>query len=431
MNIFAKRLAALVAVVLFADGLHGQAQQPQSRNESASEFRGLGTAQSEALQRRIERTILEQGVVESASVLELHSRVRGEATLVSAVPSGSVVKQGDLLVAVDDSALRRELLQQGIDVKQAEAGMETARAAVESAKRRGEADVPAAELALKVARLALSRYLDEEGEFHAELAAAERRIALARQRLKAAERLVAADSTASGEQSANQRPGDALDLAIVEAQAQLDDALAARQLLTRHVRPHQTAVLELGVLQAELALHQVKHTVAAVQRAAEAELQTAQARLQSAQQRLEELDQQIRHCRIHAPQDGIVLHAAPTGRRSTPSGLDPGATVREGQLLLTMPDLDRLRVRVGVHESSITRVQAGQDVTLRLDALPTHPVRGKVAEISRTPEPTQWFSPSVEYAVLVDVSSPSPRMKLGMTAAAEIQVEPRDGGPGE
>jgi len=225
----ARWLTATIVAIVIARGPHASAQPAPSEGQPQEDFRGLTPAEAEALDRRIKQTVREVGVVGSASVIELHGQVQGEAVVVSAVPHGGLVREGDLLVALDDSALRQDLLRQRKAVEEARAGVETAQAEVESGIGRTREELPVAELRLRVAELARSRYLDKGGELEIELASLDRDIALAERRLKAAEQ---ADAPA--------RP---VPLARAKAQAELDAALAAKELLARHVRPHQTAVL--------------------------------------------------------------------------------------------------------------------------------------------------------------------------------------------
>jgi HlyD family secretion protein len=145
--------------------------------------------------------------------------------------------------------------------------------------------------------------------------------------------------------------------------------------------------------------------------------------LTAEQSRLERIEQDIESCRILAPRDGVVLRAVPSGRRAGGSPLEAGATVRERQLLMEMPDLERLRARILVHESQVARIQVGQEVSLRLDSFPSRNLGGEVVEISRTPEPRSWLNPEVvEYAVLVGITAP-PEAKIGMTVVAEIDAQ--------
>jgi hypothetical protein len=62
------------------------AQWAERANEPDDRLRSLTAAQEQALRQRLDRTSLEQGMVESASVLEWPSHVRSEVTLVSAAP---------------------------------------------------------------------------------------------------------------------------------------------------------------------------------------------------------------------------------------------------------------------------------------------------------------------------------------------------------
>ena len=138
------------------------------------------------------------------------------------------------------------------------------------------------------------------------------------------------------------------------------------------------------------------------------------------QAELERLEGQQAASEVRAPHDGVVLHAQPPSTRGQAPALTAGATVRERQLLLTMPDLAALQVRVRVHESKIARVAIGNLVTLQCDALPNKTFSGEVIEIGKTPEPTTWLSDVVEYPVIVQLQSPPAAVRVGMTTMAEI-----------
>ncbi len=412
--------AACMGMVLFAMPSDAAGQRPPgAAAPRQSGLRGLTDSAAAELTRRIDQTVREAGVVESASELELRSQAPGQSTVISVVPDGSAVKEGDLLMTLDDSKLRQELREQQIAVQQAQAGVVEAQAEADLAERQAAASIPIAELTLRAAELARSRYLDEGGELERDVTAAERRLALARQRLNVAKGLLAP----SAEDAPEPAQTPEAQLAVAEAQAQVEAALAEQQLLTRHVRGHQTALLELAVLEAEAAVGHRRASAAAARRDAAYELAARQVLLESQRLRLQEIQQQLEHCRIHAPRDGVVLHAAPGARRTAAANLEPGTTVHEGQLLLKMPDLERLQVRVRVHESQVQRVQPGQPVSLRLDAFPTRALTGEVVSISRTPEPISWFTQDgALYGVLVTLPMPPPGIKLGMTVLAEIEV---------
>lgn len=129
------------------------------------------------------------------------------------------------------------------------------------------------------------------------------------------------------------------------------------------------------------------------------------------------MDGYIRNCQIIAPRDGVVLHAVGRGV------IEQGTMVRQRQPILRMPDMSRLEVRVRVPESRIDRVGEGQPATIRIDAFPEQEFRGKVAQVSDAPEPARPADRhGKRYAVVVAIESPTPELRLGLTALVEIDV---------
>lgn len=405
MSMCKRGLAACFAVILFA-AWEVQGQPPAGGTPDRA------TRIVEDLERRIDLTVREAGVVESAKAVELRSEFPGEAVVLSVVPEGSQVKKGDLLAELDDSKLKESLRLQRIAVQKAEAGLAKAKDDMESAKLQAAAVIPAAKLKLRAAELARSRYVDEGGEFDSDLASATRNVEIAQQRHKNAESRLAS--------APNQ---DDARLAVAEAKSQLEQSQAVKQLLTRHVKGHQVALLELGVLEAQVALKQAESSILLETRMAESQVGVHQALRDSELARRDEIQQHLERCRILAPRDGVVMYAMSSGRRAANTNVEAGATVRQGQSLLSMPDLDRLQIRVRVHESRVSRVKSGQPVTLRLDAFPTRAFTGKVAAINGTPEPAQWLNQGgPEFGVIVTIDKPPEGIRLGMSTLAEIDT---------
>jgi HlyD family secretion protein len=100
--------------------------------------------------------------------------------------------------------------------------------------------------------------------------------------------------------------------------------------------------------------------------------------------------------------------------------VEEGATVRERQTILRLPDLSQMQVKVNVHETKVEQLRAGMRARIRiLD----RELQGAVSSIANQPEPTSFFSASVkEYATIVKVDGQPEGLRPGMTAEVEILV---------
>lgn len=148
------------------------------------------------------------------------------------------------------------------------------------------------------------------------------------------------------------------------------------------------------------------------------------------QEKLELFQRQIAACRLVATQAGEVVYAAQnSGRGSEPVVIEEGASVRERQAIINLPDLEHMKIDARIHESRISRVIVGQPVEIEVDAIPGDPYRGKLQSISSVPVPGSWPNTDLkEYEAIIEILDQPVRvrkLKPGMTAQVRIIVEDR------
>ena len=125
------------------------------------------------------------------------------------------------------------------------------------------------------------------------------------------------------------------------------------------------------------------------------------------------IDQEVALTTIRAPIAGVVL---------TPH-LDEkvGASLDEGDLVLTVGRTDTLELEFGVDQRDIARVRPGQEIRLRVDALPQRTFAGTVSSIGLVPSDT---GSSVRYPVRAYVANPEGVLKPQSVAYARVLTEP-------
>ncbi len=372
-----------------------------------------------ALENRIDNTIRERGTVESSRSVDVRCEVKGGSTILFVVPEGSRVRKGELLVELDDAALREELAAAEIAARQAIAALEQANAEREAVELDQEAMVQVLEEELQSAELARQRVLGDGGELAYQLATVQSDLAIARERLKVAESLLDA---APGERSGN----SVVDLRLMafEAREAIKVAEARKQFLEKHERPYQTALLNGSITQKKLQLVRQKNSLEKSVQSAKAHVMAKETVVAVAKRKLDQIEQQIAKCKTYAPQDGIVVHAtAAASRNSRAAAIKEGATVLERQPLVRIPDLSSLQVRVHVNESRISRMRVGQSARILVDALPHRPFQGRVVHVNDVPEPSSWLTGDVkEYAAVVSIEGPDELLRIGLTALVEIEA---------
>ncbi|MFP6754027.1 MAG: efflux RND transporter periplasmic adaptor subunit [Pirellulaceae bacterium] len=158
---------------------------------------------------------------------------------------------------------------------------------------------------------------------------------------------------------------------------------------------------------------------------ARASQDTAQKNLVEEQAELKLIGQQIVNCLVYAPAGGQVVHA---NKQSSRSGsefiVEPGATVRERQTIIYLPDTDKMQVKAKVNEGRVPYVRVGQAVKVKVGALEGQELDGIVEKVNPYAEPTGYFSSGVkEYATFIRIIDPPTTIRTGMSAEVSIYVK--------
>lgn len=193
------------------------------------------------------------------------------------------------------------------------------------------------------------------------------------------------------------------DAQLKAAQAQVQQAQDALQRL----QPTQE-----NLTRAEAQIKQAQDALARLT-PGEQDVTQAQANLASAFAARDLAQERVNEAALVAPIAGVV----------TTLDLADGEFVQAGRPVVTIADLDHLRIALSIDETDIPRVQVGQPVLLDLDAFPDQQVNGVVREIAPAATTVQGV---VNYQVLVDVTPGSLALKPGMTANANVQVARRE-----
>jgi HlyD family secretion protein len=101
----------------------------------------------------------------------------------------------------------------------------------------------------------------------------------------------------------------------------------------------------------------------------------------------------------------------------------PTHDVTGGTEMFQMANLDTVQVQAMVDETDVGKVQAGQPVTITVDAYPSHPFQGNVLKV----EPKATVNQNVtQFPVDINILNPGHVLKHGMNTEVEIHVGSRD-----
>lgn len=132
--------------------------------------------------------------------------------------------------------------------------------------------------------------------------------------------------------------------------------------------------------------------------------ETARAAQAQAKAALQQARTALGYTRILAPFNGIV----------TEKKTDVGTFVSPGMLIFTVEDPRRYRLEAAVNETDLRYVRKGQQVPVLIDALDGRELKGKVAEIVPTADPT-----SRSFMVKIELPS-GPALRSGLFGRAQF-----------
>lgn len=329
-------------------------------------------------------TVTDDGTLESGSNVDVKCEVAGGATILWIIPDGTEVEAGEKLVELDPSAITDQL---NIQKSVYEKALAT--------KIQSEQNLAAAEIAVREYR---------EGMYLQSLQTAEAQIQIAQQNLSSAQNTLEFTEKMVRKGFATPLQVEADSFAVDRAQLDLDAAITAKRVLE------------------DFTYEKTDKQLVAAQEAAAAQLRADTATLSNEEDHLKHLEKQLTRCVIYAPTKGMVIYA--NENRSRWGNSDPdifeGATVRERQAIIRLPDLKNMLVNTTVHESKVNQIHPGLPARIIIQGK-AH--TGRVVSIANQPEAQGFLSANVkEYGTKVAIDGSAGNLKPGMTAQVEILI---------
>lgn len=163
---------------------------------------------------------------------------------------------------------------------------------------------------------------------------------------------------------------------------------------------------------------------------ADAKLKSAQARYAVEDKQFQEVKEQLEKCLIKARRPGLVVYGSGGEIRywRDEEQIREGVTVREGQTVLTIPDMRRLCIKVRIHESYIKRIAKGQKVHIAADAFPDRKLEGEVSQVGVLPDSENaWLNPDMKvYRTTINIHGQHDWIRPGMSTKLQIVVNRLD-----
>ena len=326
-------------------------------------------------------TVTEQGTLESSNNKEIKCKVRGWSTVIWVIEGGTEVKAGDELVRLDTKRIEDAISLQTTNAH-------TARATFERTK----ADVARAEIAIPA-------YL--EGGYRSQLKSLERSLRITETNLLTSKKMLAYTKKMFKRGYVTELEVEGNALTVTQAELELKVIQTEIDVLKKYTREMEMETLNGNLISTK------------------SKLESDKAGLAMDEGRRDLALQELEHCVIKAERNGLVIYPSAAAWKETPD-ITEGATIRKDQVLLLMPDLFKMQVKVGIHESIVDHIKPGMAARI---TLPDKSLGGKVSFVSPVTRPAGWWTGNVvKYDTIIELPSVE-GLKPGMSAEVEVIMD--------
>ncbi len=377
-------VVGLAAIVIAFNGSMKAASLPPSRPAASPIASRLQNADSTT---NVAATSVRAiGIMGSASQAALAFQAAGRVKAIQ-VKEGDAVHAGDLLVSLDTTML-------DLQVAQAQAALDTAQARLDQLKNPSPSDVAAAQGQVTAAQAALAQ-LKRPTENDLLMAKADLDTALA---------------ALNQAQAAYDRAGGAGNPYI----AMTPQSLALQQASNAFVKAQAAYSARINpsdaqLKQAQALVDQAQAQLNRLTNPSPNDIKTAQAAVAQAQAALDLAKQTVANAKIVAPFDGTVIWLGPhVGESAAPTAP-----------VVTLADLSRMQVQIGVDENTLAQLKLGQSATITADALPGQTFTGHISKIGLQATTTAGI---ISLPVTVDVDATKAPIAPGLSATVEIKA---------
>jgi HlyD family secretion protein len=212
--------------------------------------------------------------------------------------------------------------------------------------------------------------------------------------------------------------------AVSRAREDLSLARRKDESLVAYGRPLELTQARAETQSSRETLRQLQAAVSYRMAQKNAAVDAARSRIAEATARLELARQQLAKTEVRADVPGIVVYRE-VFFGSEQRKPQVGDQVWANQPLLILPDISKMVVEAKVRETDIHKVEKNQNVEVRVEAYPDLRLSGRVSLIGTLAQEEKERRGTKFFGVTVEILESEPRLRPGMTARLEIQVEKR------
>ncbi len=396
----------------------------QAQDKPAAEAAKPKTVMVEAGPLKVQAEL--KGVFEAQKAAEISVHPEAWAqplTVRKAVPHGSTVQQGDVLVEFDTEKLDRAIAALKVEQELAALALELAAQELPILERLLPLDLAAAERAKRHADEDLKQFLDVDRPLQEEgvrfgLKSALEMLKYSREELKQLQAMYRdKDLTEETEEMILQRQrfevesGEfRLKQQTISSEQTLNVAIPRKEQAVREAAAKETLDLEKAKATLPLSLNQKRLA-----------LRKSRYDFEQATVRFNELSADREALKVVAPTDGVVYYGKSTDGQWSPASataakLTPGGAVPPGEVLMTVVQPKPLFVRATVEEKDLYKLSTGLKGRIAPAGYPSARLAGRLEAVAAVPKAPGSF----DARVAVELAEGSPAIVPGMACTVKL-----------
>jgi HlyD family secretion protein len=368
-------------------------------------------------------SITEAGTLQALRSVTYASSIQSnQAKITALAPEGKLVQKGDLLVLFDAAPFEEEIRRNQALLAQAEAELQKAREDLKLQGLQNREEQLAAELRVEKSDLELKDVQQGKGRVKEEEAA--QAVTNAERELQKAETALADLKPLLREGFITRTELERAEQQVARAREDLELARRRKDALVSFGRPLELSQARSDSQSSRETLRQLQSASSYRVAQKQAAIASAQSRIQEAVSRLELAKQQLARCEVRAEVPGIVVYKD-VFFGSEQRKPQVGDQVWANQPLIILPDIQKMVVETRVRETDVHKVERNQKVAVRVEAYPDLRLSGEVTLVGTLAQEEKERRGTKFFSVTVQIKQSEPRLRPGMTARVEIEVEER------
>ncbi|MBK1832730.1 efflux RND transporter periplasmic adaptor subunit [Roseibacillus ishigakijimensis] len=369
-------------------------------------------------------SIIEGGSIEAVNEVVVKNSIEGESQIITLIPEGSYVQEGDLLVEFDKSQAESTLQEAQVKYESHQAEVVKATNDLLITRSTVDSELRAAKLAVEFAQMDLEKFKNLERDHkirdsELNIDTQEEALKLAQQRYEWSEKLAE-----KGFETKSQVDRDRLE--VSKSSKAVETAKSTYEMLRKFDLEKEAATYQSALQEAEAKLERTRKEGESKIAQQEAAVNSAKSTLRITQEQLDRAKTQLEATKLYAPQNGLVIYAKSDRRWDNEPEIAEGSKIRNRRDVIKIPDTSKLKVQVKIHESMISQIAVGQKAYVVLDSLPDQRFRGEVSKVAILPDSDRGWRGGDDkkvYSTEIVILDEMKDIKPGVSARAEIVIQ--------